>query len=322
VQQRQALFDASLARHVTMPYLLDLPRNYHHRPRSRWPLMLFLHGAGERGSDLSLVRKHGPPKLVAEWPLPFLLLSPQCPQGTSWSSMIEDLIALLEDAKRRYRVDPARVYVTGLSMGGFGTWALAAARPDLIAAIAPICGGSDWFHGFPLRALRLWQMPVWAFHGAKDQVVPPEGSRELVALLKALGGPARLTVYPEASHDSWTATYENSELYRWLLSQRLDARRELLPREARLPNGESVRYWHTPGAGYVMASQAEGLPALIPISREVWDTLAQAATDRSSIGAQVKALGLAEEIGVYAKAVLETEQNALGSGQHRTGGSF
>ncbi|MGC9359175.1 MAG: prolyl oligopeptidase family serine peptidase [Anaerolineae bacterium] len=313
MQQRQVLFETAASRQVAIPYLLYLPQKYHQRPRFRWPLMLFLHGAGERGNDLALVKKHGPPKLVEERPLPFVILSPQCPQDSSWSSMIEDLIDLLEDAKTRYRVDPDRVCVTGLSMGGFGTWALAATRPDLVAAIAPICGGPDWFHGFPLRALRLWQMPVWAFHGAKDQLVPPSGSRELVELLQALGDPARLTIYPDADHDSWTATYQNPELYRWLLSQRLGPRREPLPREARLPNGDSVRYWHTPSAGYVVATQAKGLPALTPISREAWDTLGQAPTD-VEMRARLGALGLAEELGVYVEAILQAERNALGTG--------
>jgi len=309
VQQRQILFKAVLRGRVSLRYLLYLPRQYHQRPRFRWPLMLFLHGAGERGDDIALVRRHGPPKLVEERPLPFVILSPQCPTGTTWSAMIDGLAALLEDAKRRYRVDPARLCVTGLSMGGFGTWALAAARPDLIAAIAPICGGSDWFHGFPLRALRLWQMPVWAFHGAKDQVVPPSGSRELVEALQALGGPARLTIYPDAGHDSWTAAYESPELYRWLLAQRLGLRRQPKAREATLPDGGSFRYWHAPGAGYVVATQARGLPMFTPITGETWGALREAPMDLTTLRSRLLDLSLPGELAPYIAAIQAIQRN-------------
>lgn len=199
---------------VTCDYLLCLPQGYGEKDR-RWPLMLFLHGAGERGGNLELVKKHGPPKLIAQGKdLPFIVVSPQCPSEQWWPEKIETLVALLDEIQSDYAVDPNRVYLTGLSMGGFGTWALACAHPERFAAIVPICGGGQRY-----LAGRLKNVPVWAFHGAKDPVVPLAESQTMVQAVTRAGGQAKLTVYPDAQHDSWTVTYENPELYDWLLSQ-------------------------------------------------------------------------------------------------------
>jgi len=196
-------------------YLLSLPKGYGEKEQ-KWPLMLFLHGAGERGSDLNLVKKHGPPKLIEQGrELPFIVVSPQCPAGVWWSERLDTLMALLDEIESKYEVDPSRVYLTGLSMGGFGTWALACERPERFAAIVPICGGGQWF-----LADRLKKVPVWAFHGAKDPVVPLDLSKSMVEAVKRMGGDAKLTVYPEANHDSWTATYDDPKVYEWLLSHR------------------------------------------------------------------------------------------------------
>ncbi len=127
--------------------------------------------------------------------------------------MQQSLAALLDDVCRRYAVDEGRLYVTGLSMGGYGTWSLAARQPDRFAAIAPICGGGD-----PQAAAGFAQVPAWVFHGAKDNVVPLERSEEMVQALRDAGAEVRFTVYPDADHDSWTETYANPELYEWLLS--------------------------------------------------------------------------------------------------------
>ena len=129
------------------------------------------------------------------------------------------LISLLDDIVSRYDVDADRIYLTGLSMGGYGTWTLAAAHPDRFAAIAPICGGGKRF-----MALKLKDVPVWAFHGAKDRVVPLKESEEMVEAIKARGGDAKLTVYPDSGHDSWTATYDNQDLYDWFLKHRISDR--------------------------------------------------------------------------------------------------
>lgn len=194
-------------------YLLYLPPGYD-QDRQAWPLLLFLHGSGERGRHLSRVKRHGPPHLLQEgMQLPFIVVSPQCPEGETWSVAFLD--RLLDHAQGRYRVDPDRIYVTGLSLGGYGTWALAEAFPERFAAIAPVCGGGD-----PSRAAALKRLPVWVFHGEKDLLVPVRESEEMVAALREAGGNVRFTAYPDKGHDCWTVTYENPELYRWLLEQK------------------------------------------------------------------------------------------------------
>ena len=133
------------------------------------PLIIFLHGAGERGNNLDLLKKHGIPKIVEQNPdFPFITLSPQCPKDSWWTSELRLLNGLVDKITKSYQVDMSRIYLTGLSMGGFGAWSLASMNPDLFAAIVPICGGGE-----PDRAARaLKNMPVWVFHGAKDTVVP------------------------------------------------------------------------------------------------------------------------------------------------------
>ena len=212
--QKPQSFKKTITRTVAADYLLYLPKEYGKDKAKRWPLMLFLHGAGERGSDVQKVKVHGPPKLVAQGKdLPFILVSPQCPQDQWWSP--ETLGALLDEIEKKYAVDQDRVYVTGLSMGGFGTWNLAAAFPNRFAAIAPICGG-----GAPRTTRQFRHVPAWVFHGAKDEVVPLRESELMVDALKAAGGNVRFTVYPEAGHDSWTEAYNTPELYEWFLSHR------------------------------------------------------------------------------------------------------
>ena len=210
--QKSAQLDTQVG--VKMGYLLYLPKDYD--KQESWPLMLFLHGAGERGDDLELVKKHGPPKLVAAGKeMPFIVVSPQCPKGKWWEPI--ELTALLDEIIKKYKVDEERIYVTGLSMGGFGTWRLAAYTPQRFAAIAPICGGGEtyWVQMFP-------HLPTWVFHGAKDTAVPLERSTAMVDALKKIDGNVKLTVYPEAGHDSWTETYDNPEFYKWLLEQKRD----------------------------------------------------------------------------------------------------
>ena len=127
--------------------------------------------------------------------------------------MIEHIMALIDETVENYSIDQNRVYLTGLSMGGYGTWTIASSYPQRFAAIAPVCGG-----GQPYLARSLKNIPVWAFHGAMDSVVPLQQSQMMVDAVNRAGGNAKLTVYPEADHDSWTATYNNDELYEWLLS--------------------------------------------------------------------------------------------------------
>ena len=220
LQSAQRL-ERQITKMVRLDYLLHLPRPDPTNPEQTWPLILFLHGAGERGSDLNLVRKHGIPKIAeSDRDFPFIAVSPQCPADSVWDDHVDAVLALLDEVSAAYPVDADRVYLTGMSLGGYGAWNLAALHPDRFAAIAPICGGAIAMRGFPARVRSLRKVPVWAFHGALDPVVPVNESRSLVEALQACGGNARLTVYPDVAHDSWTRTYENPELYRWFLSHR------------------------------------------------------------------------------------------------------
>jgi predicted peptidase len=216
-------FETTLTRKVKLNYLLFLPADYSVKSRKQWPLMLFLHGAGERGTNLTKVTVHGPPKFLPNKPgFPFIVVSPQCPTGERWEG--ESLLALVDDVMAKYKVDPARVYVTGLSMGGYGTWTLASEAPKRFAAIVPICGGGQTIPiALASKEKRdaMKTLGVWAFHGAKDPVVKLEESEKMVAAFKQIGNQdVKLTVYPEATHDSWTETYDNPELYDWLLEHK------------------------------------------------------------------------------------------------------
>jgi predicted peptidase len=200
-----------------LDYLLFLPEDYGADPHKKWPLLLFLHGLGETGDDLEMLKMHGIPKVVEEWDdFPFITVSPQCPYRSCWMSEADTLNALLDDVVETYAVDAERVYLTGLSMGGYGTWHLATQYPDRFAAVVPIAGGGD-----PDQVCALKDVPIWAFHGAKDDVVYPEESKKMVNALEACGGNVQFTLYPDAYHNSWTQTYENPELYQWLLKHSL-----------------------------------------------------------------------------------------------------
>ncbi len=208
-----------ITKEIKVNYLLHLPEGYAKSGRKRWPLMLFLHGAGERGTNVNLVTVHGPPKIVKSKPeFPFILVSPQCPAGQRWDNDV--LLTLLDTVMKKHRVDKSRVYLTGLSMGGYGSWSLGLSNPQLFAAMAPICGGGDpvmVLLSEPKKDRALKSLPIWAFHGAKDQVVKLGESERMVKAVNDHGGKAKLTVYPEAGHDSWTETYNNPELYSWFL---------------------------------------------------------------------------------------------------------
>jgi predicted peptidase len=196
-----------------LPHLLFLPKDYETDAARQWPLILFLHGAGERGDNLEKVRRYGLPKVTERQPdFPFIVVSPQCPAGTYWPYLVNDLNALVERTLAQYRADRSRVYLTGMSMGGYGTFSLAMAHPAAFAALAPICGGGD-----PSKVGRIRHLPAWVFHGARDNVVPVEESAIMVAALRKAGADVQFTVYPQAGHDAWTETYNNPELYEWFL---------------------------------------------------------------------------------------------------------
>lgn len=187
-------------------------------PAEGWPLVLFLHGAGERGDDLEQLGVHGPPKLAATMPELWncVIVAPQCPADVWWTT--EPLVALLDEVRRDHPIDARRLYVTGLSMGGFGTFELVAQHPDLFAAAVPICGGMAPDREAAIAAAKA--VPMRVFHGAADTVVPPEMSERVVAHLRGVGADVELTIYPGVGHDSWSATYADPELWAWLFAQR------------------------------------------------------------------------------------------------------
>jgi len=213
--QRAHTFETELVTPVRLPYLLHLPEGV--EARRDWPLILFLHGSGERGDDVDRLRSQGLPRRLAEGlELPAVVLSPQCPDGQVWAQQYPAVMALLDDVAARVGVDPDRVLLTGLSLGGAGVVHLAATHPERFAALAPICGPWTFYYVTPAMA----RLPLWAFHGEDDPVVSVEDSRRLVAAVEALGGHARLTTYPGVAHDAWTQAYASAELFDWLLGQR------------------------------------------------------------------------------------------------------
>lgn len=213
--QHPQTFEKTITKTVSCQYWLFLPEGYGER-QQQWPMILYLHGAGGRGDDLEKAKGWGPPKLVEKKKdFPFIVVSPQCPEGDWWNHHVDTLINLLDDVVSRYDVDTERIYLTGLSMGGYGTWDLSCKYPDRFAAIAPFCGG-----GSSDVACSLKNVPVWAFHGAEDEVVPLRESKEMVEAVKACGGDARFTVYPYAGHECWMGAYNGKELYDWFLEHR------------------------------------------------------------------------------------------------------
>jgi predicted peptidase len=189
-------------------YLIYLPPAFQSNSKQSWPLLLNLHGAGERGQDLENLFRTGLPTAISEGlSVNFIVVSPQCPARVGWdASKLQDL---LDDLEKKYPI--SCVAATGYSMGGFGSWSLAQATPDRLAAIAPICGG-----GNPSHAKRLVDMPIWAFHGANDDVVTPDNSLEMVDAINASGGKAMLTLYPNKGHNVWDSVFRDERLFQWL----------------------------------------------------------------------------------------------------------
>ena len=202
---------------TTLSYLIALPPAAQAKPADGWPLVFFLHGAGERGDNLAVLKKHGPPKLIGSNKAldQAIVVSPQCPKGRVW-----DLVALkdlIDKVCASQPVDKNRIYLTGLSMGGFGTWGLLAKHPDLAAAAVPICGGGD-----PTKVSAYKTVPIWVFHGAKDPAVPLAKSEAMVDALRKAGATPepKFTIYPDEAHESWTPAYNDPALWTWLFAQK------------------------------------------------------------------------------------------------------
>lgn len=218
-----------------MPYRFLAPRKYN--ARKAYPLVLFMHGAGERGADNLKTCIHALPQFSSDYVMqkyPCFVIAPQVPLEESWTKpqlnqilkgasaadpepyrSLRLAMEIVEQVRKQYNIDPKRIYITGISMGGFGTWDALWRWPELFAAAAPICGGGDVTKA-PLMA----KTPLWVFHGAIDPTVPVAKSREMVEAVKAAGGDVKYTEYPGVKHDSWTPTYRNPEFYDWLFAQK------------------------------------------------------------------------------------------------------
>ena len=220
------------AKGETLPYRLLKPKPY--RKNRTYPLVVFLHGMGERGSDNLAQLDNGVSELfasdAARADFPAVVIAPQCPDGedsqvASWSNWEPDkpaitvptrlVLEIVEAVRKEFPIDPSRLYIGGLSMGGFGTWAIITENPDLFAAAFPICGGGD-----PAKAPRVAKLPLWVFHGAKDTVVDPDQSRRMVRAIQEAGGSPGFSEYPEVGHNSWTNAFHEPALLAWLFAQK------------------------------------------------------------------------------------------------------
>lgn len=213
-------------------YRLLKPADYD--ATKKYPLVIFLHGAGERGADNFVQLKHGMINFANDEGMkkyPCFVLAPQCPTGSKWvnvdwgaakhempetpASPMRLTIEVVQKLSQEFSLDPSRFYITGLSMGGYGTWDAIQRKPEMFAAAIPICGGGD-----PKFAKQMSSVPIWAFHGDKDTAVKVERSRDMIQALKDAGASPKYTEYPGVGHDSWTATYKNPEVLDWLFAQK------------------------------------------------------------------------------------------------------
>lgn len=209
-------FDEKIEIPVKVDYVLYTPDGYKDS-KDDFPLIVFLHGAGERGEDLSMVSVNGPLQYIKEGnKIDAVILAPQCPEGVYWQP--HEVAALVKKVIEEQRIDENRVYLTGLSMGGYGVWATGGEYPELFAAMAPVCGAI--YRPIYRNVSNIIEMPIWVFHGALDDVVSPENSNKMVRTLKEAGSKVKYTIYPLANHNSWTETYNNPELYKWMLAQK------------------------------------------------------------------------------------------------------
>ncbi|MGJ8696612.1 MAG: prolyl oligopeptidase family serine peptidase [Verrucomicrobiaceae bacterium] len=204
---------------TSIPYLQYLPKDFSPDDKDKkWPLILFLHGRGESNGPLSVVKKWGPPRIVETGKdLPYIIISPQCPKESWWSNDDQQALLdkLLAHVRKQFPIDDSRIYLTGLSMGGFGSWELAARHPDTFAAVVPICGGGD-----PKKAPKLVNTPIWVWHGDADTAVPIAKSIEMVDAVKKAGGKKiTFTTLEGVGHDSWSTAYADPRLWQWLTEQ-------------------------------------------------------------------------------------------------------
>lgn len=210
-QEIKQSFSKEVKTKLEINYILDLPNNQ----KEKFPLIVFLHGSGERGTDLEMVKNHSPftyKNLIKE---PVAILAPQCPENVWWDT--NAVYHLILEITSKYNIDKSRIYLTGLSMGGWGTWKLAQEHPELFAAIATVCAPADRL--MKIQAEKLKNIPIKIYHGALDDIVTPDQSIEMYLELKKTNPNTDLIIFSKDNHNSWDSTYSNPEFYKWLLEQ-------------------------------------------------------------------------------------------------------
>lgn len=220
-QELRKEFKAEIKEKIAINYILDLPKD----TKKAFPLILFLHGAGERGTDLEKVKAHSPFTYKNLMKEEVAILAPQSPDGQYWDTKV--VYELLQSIIKNYNVDPERIYLTGLSMGGWGTWKLADEHPELFAAVVPVCGPLN--RPTLSRACdQLAQKSIWIFHGALDDVVPLQDSTTMFQKLKTCNKTVQYTIFENDNHNSWDSTYSNPKLYEWMFAQKKSINKDTL----------------------------------------------------------------------------------------------
>jgi predicted peptidase len=205
-------FKTEIVQRKQLGYLLNIPAD----AKAKKPLIVFLHGSGEKGNDLEKVKVHGPFKYLKTNNIDAYVLAPQCPEGEYWDS--ETLYRLIQKVVKDNNIDEKRIYLTGLSMGGWGAWNLAFAHPEMFAALVPVCGFVDRVP--MLENCKIKDIPTRIFHGLLDDVVDVSYSTTIYKKLKPCSKDISLTIFDDANHDSWTRVYDNSAIYDWMLQQK------------------------------------------------------------------------------------------------------
>ena len=211
-QEIKADFKKEIKKEQKISYILDYPEN----GKGKVPLMVFLHGSGERGDNLDLVKAHSPFTYKNLFPEPVAILAPQCPKDVWWDT--EAVYYLIKEIQQKYQIDDSRIMLTGLSMGGWGTLKLAMEHPELFSAVVAVCPPVDRL--MKVRAAQYKDLPMKIFHGGNDDIVSPINSIEIYQEIKKVSNNVELTIFPDDNHNSWDSTYSNPKLYEWMLAQK------------------------------------------------------------------------------------------------------
>ncbi|WP_419870520.1 carboxylesterase family protein [Chryseobacterium sp. CT-SW4] len=211
-QEIKAELNKEVKRAEKISYILDYPQ----KAKGNVPLIVFLHGSGERGNNLEMVKAHSPftyKNLIKET---VAVLAPQCPGNTWWDTVT--IYNLIMEIKDKYKIDASRIYLTGLSMGGWGTWKLAMEHPEMFAAVVPVCAPAD--RVMEANVQQYANLPIKIFHGGNDDIVSPINSINMYQAIKKINPDVTLTIFPDDNHNSWDSTYSDPKLYEWMLSQK------------------------------------------------------------------------------------------------------